>query len=294
MKTKIPLSCLMLIIFASACSDGNYTADAYGNFETQEIIVSAQAQGKLCSFTIEEGQDVEAGQFVGLIDTIQLTLTRQQFQAQFQASRANIESINQHIKAQQEKRRNLEQEVCRVRKLRQDQAATARELDQLTGQRDVLDANIAAMRSKRDGARYQSRALQKQIDQVSDKLKRCQIVNPIEGTVLAKYVATHELVTPGKPLFKIADLSIMILRVYISGAQLSQVELGQSVTVLIDHGTDDYHRLPGKVTWISDQAEFTPKTIQTKAERVNLVYAVKVQVKNDGKIKIGMPGEILF
>ena len=286
---------LMATVFClSACSDKNGKADAYGNFETIEVLVSSEIQGKLVKFAIEEGQTYKAGEIAGLIDTIQLALKKDQLIAQRKGSATKIANILSQIDVQEEQKRTLMIDKDRTEKLLKDNAAPVKQLDDINGKIKVIDSQIASIKTQNAAVLDELTAMDKQIDQTKDQLNRCKIINPISGTVLEKYIEPSEITTPGRALYKIADMDQMILRVYVSGAQLPSIKIGQKVKVMIDKNEKENQELEGIITWVSPQAEFTPKIIQTTEDRVNLVYAVKVTLKNDGRLKIGMPGEVKF
>ena len=292
MKTLITL--ITTIFVLSSCSSKNGKSDAYGNFETIEVLVSSEIQGKLLQFSVEEGRLFKAGETVGLIDTVQLALKRDQLIAQRNASATRIGNILSQIAVQDEQKGTLLVDKARTEKLMKDKAVPARQLDDINGKIKVIDSQIESIKTQNSAVVNEVEAFDKQIAQMKDQINRCKIVNPINGTVLDKYIEPSELALPGKTLYKIADMDQMILRVYVSGSQLPSVKIGQKVTVLIDQEKGDNKTYEGIVSWVSPEAEFTPKIIQTKEERVNLVYAVKVTVKNDGNLKIGMPGEVKF
>jgi len=281
-----------------SCSSKNSKSDAYGNFETVEVLISSEIQGKLLQFTIVEGKYYKAGEIVGLIDTIQLALKRDQLIAQRNASATKISNIMSQIAVQDEQKGTLLVDKARTEKLMRDKAIPTKQLDDINGKIKVIDSQIASIKTQNSAVTNEIDAFDKQIAQISDQMTRCKIVNPINGTVLDKYIEPSEIAMPGKTLYKIADMDQMILRVYVSGSQLSSVKIGQKVSVFIDQNESeskaDTKSLEGIISWVSPEAEFTPKIIQTKEERINLVYAVKVSIKNDGSLKIGMPGEIKF
>ncbi len=303
---------LFLPLFAIvACQKSTPSADAYGNFEAQELIVSAEGNGRLLAFTAEEGQTLNIGAVVGAIDSTQLQLRREQLQASIRAVTAKSPAIGaqlsvyeRQIASVQQQLATLNREKRRVENLLKSDAATPKQLDDLNSQieaaqrqMDVIgeqkSASNAALSTQKGGLLAEVLPLQKQIAQIDDQLAKCHVVNPIVGTVLTTYAEAGEVTAIGKPLYKIADLSSMIMRAYIAGEQLSNVKLGQTVTVSVDGPEGKMQEFQGKVTWISAKAEFTPKVIQTKNERVNLVYAVKIAVPNaNGVLKIGMPGEV--
>lgn len=291
---KIVLSSLILLFLLCECSDRNDVSDAYGNFEAKELLISAETSGKILQLDIIEGQRLNKGDTVGLIDSIPFHLQRQQLETAIEAAKTKKTNVFAQIDVFREEKKTLLIEKDRIERLLKDGAATTRQMDQIEGQLRKLESQIKATETQFTMIENEIHSIRTQIDQVNDKIKRCIIINPINGTVLEKYAESFEIATMGRILYKIADLETMELRAYISGEQLPNVKLGQEVTVLIDQDAKTNRELKGIVTWISDKSEFTPKIIQTKEERVNLVYAVKVQVSNDGSIKIGMPGEIRF
>jgi HlyD family secretion protein len=296
MKTyfSILLSASLLL----ACNDAEDTFDASGAFEAEETVISAEASGTIRQLDVEEGKTLAAGQTIGYIDSTQLYLKKKQLEAQIEAVLSKRPDISAQLAALQEQLRAAQTERARITNLVNAAAAPKKQLDDINTQIDVLEKQIAAQRSAlgitSSSISQEGLALQVQIEQVNDQLAKCRIVNPVQGTVLTQYTKVNEVATPGKPLYKIADLSTIVLRAYITGSQLPQVKLNQKVKVLVDKGNGEYATHEGTITWISDKAEFTPKTIQTKEERANLVYAVKINVKNDGALKIGMYGEVKF
>ena len=285
---------LLVPALLAGCSARNNLSDAYGNFETREYLVSAEGQGKIMQFDVEEGSVLSGGQAVGYIDTIALHLQRQQLEARIGAVAAQRTGIRAQIGVQESQKKTLLVEKKRLEKLLEDGAATGKQMDDLNGQIETLERQIVSTRSRFETIKAEITALEAQVRISEDQLERNFIVNPVDGTVLEKYAEAYEMAIPGKALYKIADLSTMILRVYISGDQLAAVKIGQKVGVIIDDPESGNKPLPGTVTWISGKSEFTPKIIQTREERVNLVYAVKVEVPNDGRLKIGMPGEVIL
>ena len=292
MKKIIYLS--IILAFASGCNETNDRADAYGNFETTEITVSAEGNGKLVSLKVEEGDRLKKGQLVGVIDTLQLHYQKQVLNAQ----RAAVSSKTTNVVAQRDVYTTLlsrlNSEVERFKKLVADKAATQKQLDDLESEVDIAKSKIKSIESQNLPVISEIKAMDAQILQLNDLIAKSKIVNPIDGLVTTKLAEESEMITMGKPVYKVADMSTMILRVYISGDQLPVVKVGQQVEVLIDKDKTENTIHKGKISWISDVAEFTPKIIQTKKDRVNQVYAVKVRVKNDGSLKIGMPGEVNF
>lgn len=291
---NIILSVLTISFLVYNCSDRNNVSDAYGNFETRELLISAEISGKILQLNIVEGQKLNNGDTVGLIDSIPFHLQRQQLETAIEATKTKKINVYAQIDVIREQKKTLLIEKDRIGRLLKDGAATTQQMDQIEGQLRKLESQIKATETQFAMIENEIHSIRTQIDQVNDKIERSIIINPIKGTVLEKYAEPFEIATMGRTLYKIADLETMELRAYISGEQLPNVKLGQEVTVLIDQDAKTNRELKGIVSWISDKSEFTPKIIQTKEERVNLVYAVKVQVSNDGSIKIGMPGEIRF
>lgn len=277
-----------------SCSDRKGKSDAYGNFETIEVNVASEVQGKLVQFDVDEGKTFKAGDITGLIDTVQLSLRKEQLIAQGKATADQLTNILSQISVQEEQKKTLLIDKHRTENLLKDKAVPEKQLDDVNGKINVIDSEIASIKTQTSAINSQIIAINRQIDQVTDQINRSKITNPINGTVLEKYVELSEIITPGRVLYKIADIDQMILRVYISETQLSSVKTGQKVTVLIDNNNNGLDSMDGIISWISPQAEFTPKIIQTRDERVNLVYAMKINVKNDGRLKIGMPGEVKF
>lgn len=292
---------IILIAFAFslfACNGNHDISDAYGNFEATEITISSEAQGKLIDFKLEEGDILNNEQFVGLIDTTTLYLRKEQFVARKDIIRNRLLNIPSQINVLKERKKNLLREKVRLDNLKKDQAATQKQLDDINGEIKVLDKELEAqyerLKTSNSGISAEIRPIDLQIEEIEDQIRKSHVINPVKGTVLVKYAQVDEIVTFAKPLYKIANLEHLYLRVYVSQIQLDDIRIGQEVKVLIDKDDDTFHEYKGKITWISGKAEFTPKIVQTKEERVNLVYAIKVKVENDGKIKIGMPGEIVI
>jgi len=291
---KIFLSLALLSLFLSSCSNDKNNSDAYGNFEAVETIVSAEASGRLQIFKVEEGQMIEADMEVGLIDTAQLYLKKIQLDEQKNTVKTKFQSVFSQVSVLQQQKKNALIERDRMEKLIKDEAGTKKQLDDINGNINVIDKQINSVQATNSTTFGEIKTLDAQIEQIEDQINKSSIINPVKGTVLSKFAEQSEIVSYGKPLYKIADLTIIELRVYVSGDQLPGVKIGQIVKVLIDSGKKEYKEYEGTVSWISAKAEFTPKIIQTKEERVNLVYAVKIKVKNDGSLKIGMPGEVIF
>tara|TARA_R110002050_G_scaffold18382_3_gene53760 strand:+ start:1996 stop:2898 length:903 start_codon:yes stop_codon:yes gene_type:complete len=287
-----------LLFFASSCQNKGHEFDASGSFEAEETIISAEANGLLQSFNLREGQDLKPRQIVGHIDSLPLSLKKQQLLAQMAAMESRRPNKALQLAPLQSQLKTAKSEQDRINKLKAGGAATAKQADDIAANISALSKQIAAQESSLNIAvnslEKELKQMQVQVAQVDDQLKRCVITNPVKGKVLSKYAEQYEMTAAGKPLYKIADLSQIILRSYVSGNQLPQVKLNQKVTVYTDNGEGGFNEREGEIVWISDQSEFTPKTIQTKDERANMVYALKVLVRNDGRYKIGMYGEIKF
>ncbi|MFZ4401071.1 MAG: HlyD family secretion protein [Bacteroidales bacterium] len=277
-----------------ACNSNKDKSDAYGNFEATEIIVSSQANGKLISFDIIEGQKLEDGKMYGFVDTTELFLKKQQLLAQKEAVSSKITNITAQIEVLHQQKKNLEIDKERIVKMNKDGAATKKQLDDVVGGIDVINKQINAIQTQNSSVLNEISGMQKQIEQIASSIRKSYIYDETAGTVLVKYAEQGEITTFGKPLYKIANLKDMILKVYVSGDQLPNLKIGAKCKVLVDKNEKENKSYEGIISWVADNAEFTPKIIQTKKERVNLVYAVKVMVKNDGSLKIGMPGEMVF
>ncbi len=294
MKTKTLISVILMAIAVVACKSGAEKADAYGNFEADETVISAEVNGKLLTFNLSEGDELAAGDNIGQVDTVQLYFQKKQLISKKTAIEANFSNIVSQVAVIEEQIVTLEKEKSRVEKLLESKAATQKQLDDIVGQLNVLNKQKESVKSQNTAIFAEIDAVNQNIAQLDDMLKRASIVNPVNGTVLEKYVEQFEIVNSGKPLYKIANLDELTLRAYVSGSQLDDIKIGQKVNVGIDKDADSNHTYEGTIVWVASEAEFTPKVIQTKEERVNLVYAVKIKVENDGKIKIGMPGEVRF
>lgn len=282
----------------TACGNKEQAYDASGVFETTEVVVSAKAQGEIISLTAEEGQEVKAGQKLGQIDVAQLELKREQLKSTKSATTSRKLDTNRQVASLRQQISNLQAEQTRFKALLADGAATQKQVDdigyQINTLQKQLDALTEQMNTQNSSIDQQSAGFDAQIGQVNDLLRQAHITSPIDGTILAKYAEQGEYAALGKPLLKVANIGDMKLRAYITAEQLTTLKLGQKVTVYADQGKSDRKAYEGTVTWIADKAEFTPKTIQTRDERANLVYAIKVSVKNDGLIKRGMYGDVSF
>jgi HlyD family secretion protein len=281
---------LTAIIFIS-CNKNNEKADAYGNFEATEITVSSESNGKIEFLNVKEGAQLKKGLLVGLIDTLQLHYNREQLKASIETVQSKSTSVLSQINVLNEQLKTAKIEQTRIQNMYAENAATKRQIDEIDGKVKVIEKQISSVQSQNAPILNEIKSIKVQIEKLDDQIKKSKITNPVDGTVLTKYAEPSEITAFGKPLYKIANLNEMELRVYVTETQLAQIKIGQKVTVAID-ADNDTKKYEGNITWISAQAEFTPKVIQTKEERANLVYAVKVAVKNDGSLKIGMPAEV--
>lgn len=282
---------LLAIATVFSCSKNSDKADGYGNFEATETTISAEANGKIDFLKVEEGDQLQPNTQVGLVDTLQLYFSKQQLIA----SKSTIASKSANVLSQksvlQEQLKTAHLEKIRIHNMYSENAATQRQVDEIEGKVKVIEEQIKGVGTQNAPIANDVKSIDVQIEKINDQIQKSKVINPIQGTVLAKYAEANEITAFGKPLYKIADLSEMTLRVYVSETQLSKIKVGQQVTVKID-AEKDMKSFPGTISWIASSAEFTPKIIQTKEERVNLVYAVKVNVKNNGSLKIGMPAEM--
>ncbi len=285
---------MVALLMVSSCSNNNKLSDAYGNFEAVQVTVSAESAGRIHYLNVEEGSQPDSGAVVALVDTADLYLKKLQLQSQKKAIAVRKSSIESQVAVQQQQKQNLMVEKNRVSRLIADKAATAKQLDDINGAIDLVDKQMENINTQNAGIVEEMEIVDRQIAQVNESIRKCYIRNPVKGTVLNKFAEAGEVAAPGRALYKIADLSVMELKVYISGSQLPAVKQGQQVEVLIDKDQKTNRKLTGVVSWISPKAEFTPKIIQTKEERVNLVYGVKIRVPNDGSLKIAMPAEVNF
>ena len=282
---------ILIVIGVISCNTNNEKADGYGNFEATEITVSSEANGKIEFLNLEEGDLIEFQKQVGLVDTLQLYLSKQQLIA----SKTTVSSKSMNVLSQKNvliaQLKTTEIEKNRIHNMFSENAATKRQVDEIDGKVKVIEEQIKSVGTQNAPIISDLKSIDVQIQKIDDQLQKCKIINPIQGTVLTKYAEAGEITAFGKPLYKIANILEMTLRVFVSEKQLPQIKIGQEVSLKID-GLNEMKSYKGTISWIASQAEFTPKIIQTKEERVNLVYAVKVKVKNDGSLKIGMPAEM--
>ena len=288
---------IAVVVLATSCST-EAEFDAQGTFEATEIVVSSEATGRILNFEVEEGMAVEANQMVGAIDSVQLHLQRKQLVAQQSALLGSRPDVKKQVAALHEQIAKQNEELRRVENMLKDGAATTKQRDDIEAQIKILERQLEATLSTLDKntstINNNSAALEAQIAALDDRISKCRIISPVGGTVLVKYAEAGELASVGKPLMKIADLDNIYLRAYFTSDQLAKVNLGDEVKVVADFGGEERYDYTGRVAWISSESEFTPKTIQTKDSRANLVYAVKIAVKNDGRLKIGLAGEVVL
>jgi len=292
MKTKSLI--LIGAIVLTGCSNKADEADAYGNFEAAEVIVSSETSGRIVKFDITEGSEIEKGAEIALIDTTLFHLQKEEIKAGMYSVRTRLSTIDAQNDILNQQIANLNINIGRIENMLKDDAATKKQYDDLTGQVAVLQKQIAANNTQKASVAAELSVYEAKKATLNEQLARSSVKSPVKGTIIEKYAEAGELTAAGKPLVKIADLSVIRLTVYVSGAQLGSIKVGQDCTVRIDDGKKAYKSFTGKISTISEKAEFTPKIIQTKEERVTLVYAVNVELNNDGTMKSGMPGEVIF
>lgn len=295
-KTTFTAWIVLTALLMISCKEAPKLYDASGTFEAIETLIPADASGIIQQLDIREGQVIDSAQVIGYIDSTQLHLRKKQLEAQIKAVLSKKPNISRQLAAYQAQLDQARHELARVDRLVKADAATPKQLDDAKSMVAVIEKQMEALQSTltitSEGLSQDTGPLFTQIAQLNDQIRRCVITNPVKGTVLTTYVEPFEMAVPGKPLYKIADLSSIILRAYITGDQLTGRRLGDQVTIMVDDAAGTYKSYNGTIEWISDKAEFTPKTIQTKDERANLVYAMKIRVVNDGYLKIGMYGEV--
>ena len=294
--TAICAPCFLILL--NSCGPSGMSSDAAGTFEADEITVSSEATGKIEWLDLTEGQQLQAGQAVGQIDTVQLFLQKQQLEESIMSLEGSMPDIDRQTSAMRSRLKQQLREKDRIERLLEDDAATPKDLEDILSAIEVLEGQIEAQESGLGNTiaslEGQIASARNRILQIEDQLAKCRIASPVEGTVLARYAHAGELAVSGKPLFRVADTRTMTLRAYFCLWQLKDVRIGQRVKVIADFGGDNTREYEGTVSWISDKSEFSPKSIQTKDERENLVYAVKISVRNDGYLKIGMYGEVIL
>jgi HlyD family secretion protein len=285
---------LLVMTVAVGCGRNDSKADAWGNFESDEVIISSESSGRIVAMPVEEGMTIASGSVISVTDTVMLQLQQAEVTAALASAQSRLVTIGSQNAVLRQQMDNLDVNINRTRKMLADGAATQKQLDDLTGQMDVLKLQVNANNTQKSTVMAEVESVHAKRAILDEQIKRCTIRAPFNGTIIEKYTLCFELTSPGKALVKMADMRVMKLKVWISGAQLADVKCGAACTVRIDDSTKGYRTFTGTVSHISEKAEFTPKIIQTKEERVALVYAVTIDVPNDGSIKSGMPGEAIF
>lgn len=285
---------LVAAALLASCSGNEEKNDAYGNFEATEVVVSSEVSGLVTSAPVLEGSEVVEGQMLCTIDSLQNSLKVGQLDGMREATSSKEGTIEAQIAVLQAQKQTVEKDFARISAMLKDGAATQRDFDNVSGQLSVINKQILQAKSQLAGIQGELKSITSQQSQVKDLIGKSVLKAPIAGIILDKYIEKGELAAPGKQLFKLANTKSLILKVYVTGAVLPKVVVGKRVVVYIDESAKSDSKLEGVVTWVSPQAEFTPKIIQTKEERVDMVYAVKVEVPNDGRLKIGMPGSVVF
>ena len=292
MKTRLLL--ISLLAIAAGCSNNKNEADAYGNFEATEVIISSETSGKIVQFDPAEGTKLEKGDLIAVVDTTIPVLQTAEINASMKSVRTRISSVNAQNEIFRQQIENLNVNIKRISNMLKDEAATQKQYDDLTGQVAVLQKQITANNTQKESVTAELGVLESKKATLNEQIRRSCVRSPLNGTIIEKYSEAGEITTTGKPMVKIADLSVITLKVYVSGGQLGKVKTGQACKVRIDDGEKGYREFDGTIRYISEKAEFTPKVIQTKEERVTMVYAVEIAVPNDGALKSGMPGEAIF
>jgi len=292
MKTKLLI--IITTLLFGGCNSKTDLADAFGNFEATEIMISSETNGRILLFDTDEGTQIAKGDQIALIDTTLFNLQKAEIAAGMKSVRTRINSINAQNGILNQQIENLNVNITRIENMIKDDAATQKQYDDLNGQVAVLRKQIAANNTQKESVVAELSVLESKKAILNEQIIRSYVISPLKGTVIEKYAEAGEMTAAGRPLIKVADLSLIKLKVYISGAQLGSIKIGQQCTVRIDNGEKGFTSYPGSISYISGKAEFTPKIIQTKEERVTLVYAVKIDVLNDGTLKSGMPGEVIF
>ncbi len=284
----------IFIVILASCRNEKDEPDAWGNFESRETLVSSEASGRILCMNVQQGDVLDKGALIAITDTALLKLQLAELEASRNSIMTKLSSLDAQNEIIDQQIKNLQVNIERVESMLRDKAATQKQLDDLTGQMEVLEKQKEANNTQKASVRSELNVFNSREAFLNEQIDRCYVKCPSGGTVLEKYAEAGEVTSSGKPLVKIADLVNMELKVYISGGQLGQVKLGQECKIRIDRGEKDYTEFTGRVIHISDKAEFTPKIIQTKEERVHMVYAVKILVQNDGTLKNGMPAEAFF
>jgi len=285
---------LLMSLAMTACHSGDGESDAYGNFEAIETFVSSEVSGKAMQLSVQEGQKLKTGALVCLVDTVPVVIKRDQLLASRTAAMSQLDQVHASLRVLMAQKAILQKDYERISKMLNDGAATQKQFDEVEGQLNVLDRQADSHQAQMNSIRAEVKVVDAQLDGVLDQLQRCRVQMPLDGTILQKYSEACEMILAGKPILKVANLETIYLRAYVTGKQLPAIQLGQSVQVIFDKDETSNQSIDGSISWISSAAEFTPKIIQTKEERVDQVYAIKVLVQNDGRLKIGMPGEVKF
>lgn len=291
---KIIFIIIVASIIGVSCSDKAPEADAWGNFEATEVMVSSQTNGQIISFPVKEGSQVIESDLLAVIDSLPLTLKLGELLASKQSVRTRISTINSQNDILKQQITNLKVDQERISKMLADGAATQKQFDDIKGNISVIEKQILASNTQKQSIMSELNVLDARIEQLKDQVSKSSVRAPSSGTIIQKYSEKGEITVAGKPILKIAKLDRIILKVYVSGGDLSRIKIGDQCKVRIDKGNDEYYDYTGKIIIVSDKAEFTPKIIQTREERVSMVYAVSIEVVNDGRIKSGMPGEAIF
>ncbi len=294
MKTIFIVMLTSLLLSFSSCKQENHLSDAYGNFEARPVSVSPDVSGRLVFLDVQEGDLVQEGQLVAIVDTVVFCLNRDELRAQKEAVYSKLKNIDARVVIVEEEKKTVMLEMKRLKKLYDDGAATRQKMDEIEGGLRVLDSRISALMVEKASVGSEINIIDKKISLINDRIRRCYIKNPLQGTVLELYTEQYEMLKAGMPIYKVANLEQMELMVYVDAVQLANIKLGDNARVLIDKDAGSVTEMGGKIIWISSNAEFTPKIIQTRKERVRLVYGVKIIVKNGGYLRIGMPGEVIF
>ncbi len=295
MKRAITLLIAMgIMALINGCQNDDQAADAFGHFESSAVSVSSERSGALIEFTVREGDHLREGQIVGRVDTTTLALQRTQLRAKLDVARSKLSVVQAQTAVIDEQIATMNNEIARFRSLLERGAATVKQVDDLESQKRVAQRQLELQASNRRTVEAEIRAMSTELQTIDDQVRRSIIRNPIDGTVLHSYAERHEMVTPNKPLYSIASLDTLDLRVYVTGEQLSSIQPGMQVTVFFDVSGGNLESVPGIISRISPQAEFTPKFLQTRQERTSMVYAVLLRVGNNGKLNIGMPAEVRF
>lgn len=290
-KQAIPASFVVTLSMIAGC--GGAEPDAYGNFEAEEVVVSAEVDGRLLEFEVREGESLAAGARVGLVDTIQAALERRELAALLESARSATEQAGAEGRALEAELATAERDLGRTERLHADEAATSQQLDAAATRVAALRARLAGARSRTRGSADQAEAVRARVARLEDRLARSRVTNPVAGTVLGSFAEAGEFVRAGQPLYEVAALDTLTLRAYVDGTQLANIGVGQEVEVRFDDASERGAAVPGVVSWIASEAEFTPTPVQTREERTSLVYAVKIRVPNsDGRLKVGMPADV--